>query len=61
MPDEVIDHVHTLAHCNKGANSSLVFGWRDGSEIEDDEDDEIANPTAYNQTITVTPMTGTLL
>jgi len=39
MPNEVIDRVHTLAQRNP-AGGAISFGWRDGTEIEDDIDDE---------------------
>jgi hypothetical protein len=35
MPGEVITRVHALARRNP-ADGALVFGWHDGSEIEDD-------------------------
>ena len=38
MPGEVIDWVHALAWCNP-AGGALAFGWHDGVEIIDDDDD----------------------
>lgn len=45
MSNDVIDGVHTLARRSK-ASAGITFGWRDGSEINPDEDDDdsIADP-----------------
>jgi len=43
MPNDVTDRVHQLARRAK-ADRGMTFGWRDGTEIEDDEDDVIADP-----------------
>jgi hypothetical protein len=37
MPEEVKDRVHTLARRSKSARG-LTFGWRDGTEIDPEED-----------------------
>jgi hypothetical protein len=47
MPQDVIDRVHTFARrCN--ANKNILFAWRDGTPIADDEadsdDDEDYDP-----------------
>ena len=39
MPGEVIDRVHELARRNP-AGGDVVFGWRDGTEIDDEDGDE---------------------
>jgi hypothetical protein len=42
MPQDVIDRVHTFARrCN--ANKNLLFAWRDGTPIADDEADSDAD------------------
>ena len=48
MPNEVIDCIHALARRNRAANG-ITFGWRDGTPILDDEDDDndMADPD-YN-------------
>jgi hypothetical protein len=45
MPQDVIDRVHTFA-CRSNANRALLFAWRDGTPIADDDDD--ADDTEYN-------------
>jgi hypothetical protein len=45
MPQDVIDWVHTFARCSK-ANHDLLFAWRDGTPIEDNDDD--ASNAEYN-------------
>jgi hypothetical protein len=39
MPGEVIDRVHALARRNP-AGGEIAFGWRDGTEVLDDVEDE---------------------
>ena len=48
MPNEVMDHIHALAWRNRDANG-INFGWRDGTPILDNEDDDndMADPD-YN-------------
>jgi len=43
MPDDVIDRVHQLARQSKAA-LGLTFGWRDGTEIDEQDDDSVADP-----------------
>jgi len=43
MPDDVIDRVHQLARQSKAA-LGLTFGWRDGTEIDEEDDDSVADP-----------------
>jgi hypothetical protein len=45
MPQDVIDWVHTFAH-RRNANRALLFAWRDGTPIADDDDD--TDDTEYN-------------
>ena len=48
MPNELIDRIHALARRNRSENG-ITFGWRDGTPILDDEDDDkyMADPD-YN-------------
>ena len=39
MPNELTDSIHVLARRNRSANG-ITFGWRYGTPILDDEDDE---------------------
>jgi hypothetical protein len=48
MPKEVIDRVHALARRSK-ANRNLKFAWRDGTLIEDADDDD-DNDSLYDPT-----------
>ena len=45
MPDDVVDRVHTLARRDK----AVTFGWRDGTQVADaDDEDSMADPD-YDQ------------
>jgi hypothetical protein len=46
MPQDVIDRVHTFAR-RSNANRELLFAWRDGTPINDDEADDTSD-TDYN-------------
>jgi hypothetical protein len=45
MPQDVIDWVHTFAR-RSNANRALLFAWRDGTPIANDDDD--TDGTEYN-------------
>jgi hypothetical protein len=40
MPGEVIEHVHTLAHGNPAGGKKVILGWRDGSPIPDEQQED---------------------
>ena len=48
IPTKVIDRIHAIAQRNRAANG-ITFGWRDGTPILDDEEDDndMADPD-YN-------------
>jgi hypothetical protein len=45
MPQDVIDRVHTFAR-QSNAKRALLFAWRDGTPIADEDDD--TGDTEYN-------------
>ena len=46
MPQEAIDRVHMLA-ANTPNSDALVFGWRDGTPVDTDDDDAMADPDYF--------------